>query len=64
MAVFSSVATVSHRYYDKRNRSVAEFNIKQMCHSLGRDVPVLKGMPKQDLIALALRLHSEFPDAD
>lgn len=62
MATFTSVTSVSRRYYDKRNRSVAEFNIKQMCHSLGREVPVLKGMPKQDLITLALSLHNEFPE--
>ena len=62
MAIVTTIATVSRRYYDKRNRSVAEFNVKQMCHALGRDVPVLKGMPKQDLITLALSLHNEFPE--
>lgn len=62
MPTFTSIATVSHAYYSKRNRSVAEFNIKQMCHSLKRDCPELKGMPKQDLIKLALSLHREFPE--
>lgn len=62
MGTFTVVTSVSRRYYEKRNRSVAEFNIKQMCHALGRDCPVLKGMPKHDLITLALSLHSEFPE--
>jgi hypothetical protein len=65
MAIFTSVATVSYRYYDKRNRSVAEQNIQSMCRSLGIDVPyhsTLAGMPKAELIRLALSLHSQFPE--
>jgi len=65
MAVFTSVATVSARYYEKRNRSVAEFNIRQMCESLGRTPPTwdeFKAMSKSDVVNMALRLHREFPE--
>lgn len=63
MAVFTSVTSVSHRYYEKRNRSVAELNVKQMCQSLGRPVPDDLGtMPKSTLISLAISLHQQFPD--
>jgi|GEM_PF-6297347 len=65
MAIVSSVATVSHRYYEKRNRSVAEQNIRSMCRALGKEPPAwseLSEMSKWDLIKLALTLHSEFPE--
>lgn len=65
MSVFTSVTTVSHRYYDKRNRSTAEFNIRQMQRQLGKEVTPnaeLAKMDKQSLISLALSLHREFPE--
>jgi hypothetical protein len=63
MAIFRSVTTVSYRYYEKRNRSVAELNIIQMCQSLKREPPAnLGAMPKSDLIRLAINLHDEFPE--
>jgi len=65
MAVFTSVATVSYRYYDKRNRSVAEMNIRDMCRNLDKAAPSsaeLSAMSKPELIRLALSLHNQFPE--
>jgi hypothetical protein len=65
MGTFTVVTSVSRRYYDKRNRSTAEFNIRQMQRQLGKEVSTnadLAKMPKQDLITLALSLHNEFPE--
>lgn len=63
MAIVTTVTSVSYRYYEKRNRSVAELNIVQMCQSLGRPRPEgLSSMSKTDLIRLALSLHNEFPE--
>lgn len=63
MSVYTSVSTVSYRYYEKRNRLVAELNIIQMCQALGKPKPEgLSAMPKSALIRLALSLHSEFPE--
>lgn len=65
MAIVTTVATVSYRYYEKRNRSVAELNVQSMCRALGKDIPPyaeLHAMPKDALIRLALSLHAEFPE--
>lgn len=62
MAVVEVHATVSYRYYEKRNRSVAELNIKQMARSLGRPEPEgLSSLSKDALIKLALEYHNLFP---
>lgn len=64
MTIVTVISSVSHRYYEKRNRSVAELNIKQMSESLGKPIPEgLSTMPKGQLVNLALSLHSEFPNA-
>ena len=63
MAIVTISTTVSYRYYEKRNRSVAELNIIQMSRALGRPEPEgLREMSKHALIMLALSLHSEFPE--
>jgi hypothetical protein len=63
MAIVTYVTSVSYRYYEKRNRSVAELNIIQMCQSLKREPPAdLRTMPKSALIRLALNLHDSFPE--
>lgn len=63
MAVVTSVAPVSRRYYEKRNRSVAELNIIQMSAVLGKPKPTgLSALTKPELISLALALHNEFPE--
>lgn len=63
MAIVTTVTTVSHRYYEKRNRSVAELNIIQMCEALGKPRPEgLSSMSKSALINLAISLHNEFPE--
>lgn len=63
MTIVSTVASVSHRYYEKRNRSVAEMNIRQMCEALGKPCPEgLRTMTKGNLVNLAMRLHGEFPE--
>lgn len=63
MAIVTVVTSVSARYYEKRNRSVAELNIIQMCDALGRPRPEgLTTMSKSELVRLALSLHNEFPE--
>lgn len=63
MSSVTTVASVSHRYYEKRNRSVAELNVRQMCEALSRPVPEgLSTMPKYKLVDLAMCLHREFPE--
>ncbi|USN15315.1 hypothetical protein KIKIMORA_01690 [Brevundimonas phage vB_BpoS-Kikimora] len=65
MAIVTTVSTVSYRYYEKRNRSVAEMNIQSMCRALDKEVPTyaeLHAMSKDALIWMALRLHDEFPE--
>lgn len=63
MTIVTVVTSVSYRYYEKRNRSVAEQNIRSMCHALGREPPTnLAALAKDDLIHLALRTHAEMPE--
>ena len=65
MAIVSYVSTVSYRYYEKRNRSVAEQNVQSMCRALDKPVPTyaeLRALSKDTLIRLALNLHNEFPE--
>lgn len=65
MGTFTSVATVSYRYYDKRNRSVAEQNIQSMARSLELPSPTTEGlraMSKPDLIKLAMWYHNQMPE--
>ena len=65
MAIVTVVSTVSYRYYEKRNRNVAEQNIQSMCQALGKTPPAyaeLRAMSKDALIRLALSLHNEFPE--
>lgn len=65
MAIVTTVATVSYRYYDKRNRSVAEQNIQQMARALGEEPPAwtdLRAMSKDAVIKLALAYHAKFPE--
>ena len=65
MAIVTIIAAVSYRYYEKRNRSVAEQNIQSMSRALGKPEPAyadLRAMSKDDLIRLALSLHYEFPE--
>ncbi|USN14030.1 hypothetical protein KABACHOK_01940 [Brevundimonas phage vB_BpoS-Kabachok] len=65
MAIITYVATVSYRYYEKRNRSVAEQNIQSMCRALDKAPPTyaeLRAMSKDAVIRLALSLHNEFPE--
>lgn len=63
MAIVTTVTTVSARYYEKRNRSVAEQNIHSMCRALDKPVPPhLSSMSKGDLVSLALALHQEMPE--
>lgn len=63
MGTVTTVTTVSFEYYSKRNRSVAEANIRAMCRALGREAPQGLGrIDKSDLINMALRLHREMPD--
>lgn len=65
MAIVTVVSTVSYRYYEKRNRSVAEQNIQSMSRALGKPEPAyadLRAMGKDALIRLALSLHNEFPE--
>lgn len=62
MTIVQTVATVSHRYYQKRNRSVAELNVRQMCRALGKPCPDDLGtMEKSKLVNLAMSLHRELP---
>jgi len=65
MSVFTSSATVSRRYYDKRPRTVAEQNIKSMSESLGLEVPEwksLRALSKSEVIDKAMALHRLFPE--
>lgn len=65
MTIVTVVATVSYRYYEKRNRSVAEQNIQSMCRALGKPAPTyadLRALSKDAVIRLALSLHNEFPE--
>jgi len=65
VSIVSTVSTVSRRYYDKRNRSVAEANIQSMCRALGRPVPAyseLRKLSKPLLVSLAMEHHLDFPN--
>lgn len=63
MAIVTTVSTVSARYYQKRNRSVAELNILSMCRALSREPPErLSQMSKSALVRYALELHQEMPE--
>jgi predicted HicB family RNase H-like nuclease len=63
MAIVTTISTVSARYYEKRNRSVAELNILSMCRALGREPPAqLSQMSKFALVRYALELHAEMPE--
>lgn len=65
MAIVTVVSTVSYRYYEKRNRSVAEQNIQSMSRALGKPIPTyaeLSALSKDAVIRLALSLHNEFPE--
>ncbi|UTC28865.1 hypothetical protein MARCHEWKA_03530 [Brevundimonas phage vB_BpoS-Marchewka] len=65
MAIVTTVSSVSYRYYEKRNRSVAEQNIQSMCRALDKSPPPyaeLRALAKDALIRLALSLHNEFPE--
>lgn len=60
--IVTTMTTVSHRYYEKRNRRVAELNIIQMFRLLGRSAPEgLQSMPKWELVNTAMRLHGDMP---
>lgn len=60
MSTFTSVTTASYRYYDKRNRRVAEDNIRHMARVLHMDAPTgLAEKSKPELIQLALWFHSK-----
>ena len=63
MGTVTTITSVSFQYYSKRNRNVAEANIRAMCRALGRAEPQGLGrIDKSDLINMALRLHREMPD--
>lgn len=63
MGTVTTVTSVSHAYYSKRHRRVAEGNIRSMSRALGRPEPQGLGrMEKSDLISMALSLHREMPD--
>jgi hypothetical protein len=63
MAIVTTVTSVSARYYEKRNRMVAELNIKEMCRALGEPIPEgLSDLSKPEVVKLALSLHQKFPE--
>lgn len=65
MGAFSTVSTVSHRYYEKRAKSEIRQNIRDMCRVLEIEPPSDEAMTNEtasQLASRAMKLHDLFPE--